>query len=76
MKMTFNKRNRIMTRCQLMLNKSLLRWTTEFVVSYVSFCALTLFTRLCPFLKIVERNKALDEFAMSQDAAGVIQVRI
>ena len=25
---------------------------------------------------IVERNKALDEFAMSQDANGVIQVRI
>ena len=31
---------------------------------------------LMSFLKIVERNKALDEFAMSQDAAGVIQVRI
>ena len=47
----------------------MIKWTTKFVENLVS--AVMLIT-----VHKVERNKALDEFALSQDANGVIQVRI
>lgn len=47
----------------------MIKWTTKFVENLVS--AVMLLT-----VYKVERNKALDEFALSQDATGVIHVRI
>lgn len=47
----------------------MIKWTTKFAENLVStVMILTVYT--------VERNKALDEFALSQDATGVIHVRI
>ena len=47
----------------------MIKWITKFAENLVSVA-------ICLTVYKVERNKALDEYALSQDANGVIQVRI